>query len=140
MAGTTIQTIDKLRTLVVSKSKIDMYIKEGIENMFKPRLPRVNIASTEAMRSILGIPDTQPALAPLTPEAVQMSTLERELLAVREYNAVLDLEVPSPAEQTTMLAKLSARQVEGLARKNQKKAVNGREKTAEKDEEEATMT
>lgn len=108
--------------------------------MFKPRLPRVNIASTEAMRSILGMPDTQPALAPLTPEAVQMSTLERELLAVREYNAVLDLEVPSPAEQTTMLAKLSARQVEGLARKNQKKAINGREKTAEKDEEEATMT
>jgi hypothetical protein len=41
---------------------------------------------------------------------VQISTLERELLAVREYNAVLDLEVPSPAEQTTMLAKLSARQ------------------------------
>jgi hypothetical protein len=108
--------------------------------MFKPRLPRVNIASTEAMRSILGMPDTQPALAPLTPEAVQMSTLERELLAVREHNAVLDLEEPSPAEQTTMLAKLSARQVEGLARKNQKKAANGREKTAEKDEDEATMT
>jgi hypothetical protein len=55
------------------------------------------------------------------------------------YNAVLDLEVPSQAEQTTMLAKLSARQVEGLARKNQKKAVNGREKTPEEDEEEATM-
>jgi hypothetical protein len=68
-----------------------------------------------------------------------MSTLERELLAVREYNAVLDLEVPSPAEQTTMLAKLSERQVEGLARKNQKKAVYGREKTAENDEEEVTM-
>jgi hypothetical protein len=98
IAGTAIQTIDKLRTVVVSKSKIDMYIKEGIENMFKPRLPRVNIASTEAMRSILGTPDTQLALAPLTPEAVQMSTLERELLAVREYNAVLDLEAPSLAE------------------------------------------
>jgi hypothetical protein len=30
-----------------------------------------------------------------------------------------------------MLAKLSARQVEGLARKNQKKAVNGRENSRE---------
>ncbi|KAE9373023.1 hypothetical protein N431DRAFT_289060, partial [Stipitochalara longipes BDJ] len=134
LAGTAVQASAKLGTALVSKSRTDMYMKEVDEKMFKPRGLKVSIALVEAMRRILRVPDTQPLLAPLTRETMQMSTVERELLAVREYNAVLELGVPRPMEQTTILAKLSARQVEGLAKKNQKKAVKDREKALEKKE------
>lgn len=137
LAGAGIQASAQLGTAIVSKTRTDMYMKAVNEKMFKPRGLRVSITSAGAMRSILCIPDAHPFLAPLTRETMQMSTLERELLAVREYSAVLELDVPRPAEPTTVLAKLSAKQVEGLAKKNQKKAVKEREKAMEKEEKKA---
>jgi hypothetical protein len=134
IAGTAIQVSAQLGAAVVSKSRTDMYMKEVNEKMFKPRGLKVSITSVEAMRRILRILDTQPLLAPLTDETMQMSTLERELLALRDYNAMLDMNVPRPVEQPAMLAKLSARQVEGLAKKNQKKAIKDGEKALEKKE------
>jgi hypothetical protein len=56
------------------------------------------------------------------------------LLAVRPYNAVLKLDVPRPAEQTTLRARLSARQVEGLAKKNQQNAVKALERAQKRRE------
>lgn len=133
IAGAAIQTTAQLGTAVVSKSRTDMYMKEVNEKMFKSRGLKVGIASAEAMRAILHVPGTQPVLAPLANETVKMNTVERELLAMRPYNAVLELDVSKPAEQTTMLAKLSARQVEVQIKKHHQKALEGREKALKKE-------
>lgn len=134
LAGAGIQTIAQLGTAVVSKSRTDIYVKEANEKIFMPRGLNVCIASSKSMRTILRIPETQSVIAPRTPETMEMSMLERELLAVRPYNAILYLFLPEPAEQTTLLAKLSARQVLAQAKKNKKTAVKERKTAVEKDE------
>lgn len=63
-----------------------------------------------------------------------MTTVERVLWELQPYNAVLDLNVPPPAEQTTMLARLSAKQIAAQSKKNQNKILKEREKSMKKDE------
>ncbi|CZR65850.1 uncharacterized protein PAC_15750 [Phialocephala subalpina] len=135
IAGTAIQAGAQLGTVAVSKGRTETYMREVNERLFKLRGMKVRIASTEAMRNVLRIPSGRPLLAPLTVETMNMSTVERALTEMRSYNAVLDLDVPPPAEQTTMLAKLSAKQVESQAKKNQKKVLKGREKVMKKEDE-----
>jgi hypothetical protein len=135
LAGPAIQATAQLGVAIVSKSQRDKYIQEVNEEIFKPRGLKLSIASMDAMRAILRIPETQPILAPLTPETMHMSTLDRNLLAVRPYNAELELDVPKPAEQTTMLAKLSAKQVEREAKNYLKKELKERERALLKEQE-----
>jgi hypothetical protein len=133
IAGTAVQATSKLGIAIVSKSRTDIYLKEANEKIFNPKGLKLSIASMDAMRATLRIPETQPILTPLTPEMIQMRTVHRNLLAVRPYNAELELDVPKSAEQTTMLAKLSAKQVEREVEENQKRALKEREKAASKD-------
>jgi hypothetical protein len=132
IAGAAIQGTAKLGTYAVSKGRTEAYMREVNEKMFKPRGLNVRIASTEAARALLKIPNAYPTLAPLTRQTMNMSTAERVLVETRPYNAVLDLNVPPPTEQTTTLAKLSARQVAARSKKQQEKLVKSRGKDIEK--------
>ncbi|KAE8445893.1 hypothetical protein EG329_012672 [Mollisiaceae sp. DMI_Dod_QoI] len=134
IAGQVIQTSAQLGTAAVSKGRTEMYMREVNDRMFKPRGMKVSLASTEAMRAVLRIPYDRPILAPLTMEAMRMTTVERVLWELQPYNAVLDLNVPPPAEQTTMLARLSAKQIAAQSKKNQNKILKEREKSMKKDE------
>ena len=135
IAGAAIQGTAKLGTYAVSKGRTEAYMSEVNRKMFGPRGLKVSIVSTDATRALLKIPRTQPRLAPLTSQTMHMSTAERVLVEMQPYNAVLDLNVPPPAEQTTTLAKLSARQVASRSKKQQESLVKSREKALGKQQE-----
>lgn len=135
IAGAAIQGTAKLGTHAVSKGRTEAYMSQVNEKMFKPRNLKVSIVSTQATRALLKIPITHPKLAPLTAQTMSLSTAERVLVSIQPYNAVLDMHVPPPAEQTTALAKLSARQIASRAKKQQEKLIKGREKAVEKKQE-----
>ncbi|KUJ11339.1 uncharacterized protein LY89DRAFT_625896, partial [Mollisia scopiformis] len=132
IAGNVIQTTANLGTFAVSKGRTELYMREVNEKMFKPRGLKVSIAKTEAIRSVLRVPTGRPMLPPLNAQTVQMGIAERVLLQLWPYNAVLDLNVPPPAEQTTMLAKLSAKQIAAQAKRNQSKLIKKHEKDLRK--------
>jgi hypothetical protein len=135
LAGLALQGTAKLGTAMVSKGRTEMYMREVNERMFKPRGLKASLASTEAMRAVLRIPVDRPTLAPLTAQTMTLSMVERALMEVGPYNAVLDLNVPPPTEQMTTFAKLSAKQVIAQEKRNQKKVLKDREKTTKKEEE-----
>ncbi|KFY42437.1 hypothetical protein V495_04522 [Pseudogymnoascus sp. VKM F-4514 (FW-929)] len=134
IAGFVIQGTAKIGTGLVSKGRTEVYMQEVNEKLFKPRGLKASLASTEAMRTLLRIPADRPTLAPPTPPTMTLSTAERALIGADPYNATLDLDVPPPGEQTTMLAKLSAKQVMAQEKKNQKKGLKEMEKAAKKEE------
>jgi hypothetical protein len=134
IAGFVIQGTAKIGTGLVSKGRTEMYMQEVNEKLFKPRGLKASLASTEAMRALLRIPVEQPTLAPLTSPTMTVSMVERVLIGAGPYNGVLDLDVPPPGEQTTLLAKLSAKQVMAQEKKNQKKGLKEMEKVAKKEE------
>ena len=134
IAGFAIQAFAQLGTAVVSKGKTEMYLKEANENFFAPRKLRVAIASRDAVGAVVGLPRCGPVLAPLSRETMHVGMLERSLEVMRGYAADLDFNVSPPAEQTTMLAKMSAKQIERQGKKNEKKTLKEREKALEKEE------
>lgn len=128
-----LQAVAKVGTVAVSKGRTEIYMKEVNEKVFKPRRLKATIASTQAVRAVLAMPHNVPFLVPLTNQVLGMSPMERILISVQPYSAPLDLHVPPPAAQTTMLAKISAKQVEMQAKRCQKKAMKNREKALEKE-------
>ena len=66
IAGMTIQATAQLGTAAVSKERTEMYMKEVNEELFNPRGLKASIASTDAMRAVLRVPDSW--IAPLRPE------------------------------------------------------------------------
>lgn len=84
-------------------------MREVNKKMFEPRGLKVSIASSLATKEILKVPGTLPKLAPLNDDTFYLSTAERALRIVEPYSALLELDVPPPIEQVTMMAKLSAR-------------------------------
>jgi hypothetical protein len=135
LAGLALQGSAKLGTALVSKGRTEIYMREVNETMFKPRGLKVSLASTEAIRAVFRMPANRPTLAPLTAETMTISMVDRALIEVEPYNAVLDLNVPPPTAQITTLAKLSAKQVIAQDKKNQTKILKKREKATKKDEE-----
>lgn len=95
---------------------------------------RVSNASSLATREILKVPGTLPQLALLNDETFHISTAERALKAVAPYSAHLELDVPPPTEQSTMLAKVSAKQVASKDKKNYEKVMKKRDKAVYKAE------
>jgi hypothetical protein len=134
LAGHAIRVTAHVGIAAVSKSRTDMYMKEINERMSKPRGLKVSIASAEAMRSIFRVPSTHPVLAPVTAQTIRSTTMERMPLALAPCNAALELDVPLPAAQSTLLARVSAKQVAFQGKRIQKKAIKEREKTIEKDD------
>jgi len=67
-------------------------------------------------------------------ETMSMSSFKRSLLAVRPFCSPMTLDVPPPAPQTTMLAKMSAKQVERQGKKNEQKVMKEREKALKREE------
>ncbi|KAH9212024.1 hypothetical protein DL95DRAFT_304920, partial [Leptodontidium sp. 2 PMI_412] len=109
IAGMAVQATAKLGTAVVSKGRTELYLREVNKKMFEPRGLKVSIASSLATKEILKVPGTLPKLAPLNDDTFYLSTAERALRIVEPYSALLELDVPPPIEQVTMMAKLSAR-------------------------------
>jgi len=128
------QATAQLGTAAVSKGRTEMYLKEVNEKFFAPRKLKVTIASRDAVGSILRLPRDQPILLPVTKDTMGMGMPERSLAVMSGYAANLDFNVPPPAEQLTLLAKMSARQIERQGKKNEKKALKQREKVLEKEE------
>jgi hypothetical protein len=136
IGGFAIQTSAQLGTAAVSKGRTEMYMKEMNEKFFVPRKLKIAIASGEAVGAVVGLPRGGPILAPVTGETMQIGTVERSLEVMKGYTANLDFNIPPPAEQTTMLAKMSARQIERQGEKNEKKMLKEREKAWKKEEKE----
>jgi hypothetical protein len=136
IAGFAIQATAQLGTAAVSKGRTEMYMKEANEKFFAPRKLKVAIASRDAVGAVLRLPTDLPILAPLTRETMSMGIVERSLAVMTGYAAELDFNVPPPAEQTTVLAKMSAKQLERQGKKNEKKMLKEREKALEKEEKE----
>ncbi|KAG0648097.1 hypothetical protein D0Z07_5656 [Hyphodiscus hymeniophilus] len=140
IAGFAMQTTAQLGTAAVSKGRTEMYMKEANEKFFAPRRLKVAIASRDAVGSVLRLPRDAPILAPLTRETINMGMVERSLALMQGYAAELDFNVPPPAEQTTTLAKMSARQVDRQVKKNEKKMLKEREKILGKEEKGTART
>ena len=132
IAGFAIQTTAQLGTAAVSRGRTEVYMKEVNERLFHSRGLQVRIASSDAMRAVLRIPREEPIVVPLDSETMRMSGTDRVLEAVRPFSADLDFNVPEPVQQSSVLAKLSARQVERQGKQNDKKALKEREKAMEK--------
>ncbi|KAH7354669.1 hypothetical protein BKA65DRAFT_394888 [Rhexocercosporidium sp. MPI-PUGE-AT-0058] len=133
-AGMAVQATAKLGTAAVSKGRTELYMREVNKKLFEPRGLKVSIASSLATRKILKVPGSLPKLAPLTDDTFYISTAERVLRLVAPYSAHLDFDVPPPIEQTTIFAKLSARQVASSDKKNHKKMMKKRDKEVSKSE------
>jgi hypothetical protein len=137
VAGFAMQTTAQLGTVAVGKGRTEMYMKESNEKFFGPRKLKVAIASREAVGAVLGMPKGGPVLAPLTKDTISMGMVERSVAMMKGFAAELDFNVPPPAEQTTMLAKISAKQIERQVKKNEKKMLKEREKALENEEKES---
>lgn len=135
VAGHAMQGTAKLGSAAVSMGRTELYMREMNATVFMPRGLKASLVSTNAMRAVLRIPVDRPILAPLTAETMALSTVERVVIAVGPYNAVLDLNVPPPTEQVTKLALLSAKQVAAQEKRMQKKDLKHREKALRKTEE-----
>ncbi|AQZ16932.1 hypothetical protein BZL39_K05300 [Zygosaccharomyces parabailii] len=136
LAGLAIQSTAKVCNAVVSKGRTELYMREVNGAVFEPRSLKVSIASTSTMRDTLRVPINLPILAPLTADTMRLSTVERVLIELEPYNAALDFNVPPPTEQTTVLAKLSAKQVAAQEKKEYKKVLKHREKVVRKENRE----
>ena len=136
IAGLAIQATARLGTAAVSKGRTEIYMKEVNERFFAPRKLKVAIASRDAVAQVARLPGNTPVLAPLTRETMNMRLNERSLETMRGYIAELDFDVPPVAEQTTILAKMSAKQIERQGKKNERKTLKERQKVLEKEEKE----
>ncbi|KAF4634708.1 hypothetical protein G7Y89_g3394 [Cudoniella acicularis] len=134
LAATAIQLSARVGTSIISKGRTEIYLRDANSLFFAPRGLKAQIASGDAVGRVLGIPADQPLLWQLRSETLDMSTLERSLAVVRPYCSLLNFNVPPPAQQTTLLAKMSAMQVERQRKKNEKKGLKHREKDLEKEE------
>ncbi len=136
LAGTGLQAAAKLGTVVVSKKRTDMYMDTVNKDFFTPRGLKATIMSREAMAVTLRLPGNAERLAPITNENINHSVLERRLEGMKPYMSELRLDVPPPAQQTTLLAKMSAGQVKRQSARAEKKALKQRHKQMERLEKE----
>ncbi|PVH78895.1 hypothetical protein DL98DRAFT_381553, partial [Cadophora sp. DSE1049] len=134
VAGLAVSISAKLGAAAVSKGRTELYLREVNKKLFGPRGLKVSIASTLATREILKVPGSLPKLASLSDETFYINTAERALRAVAPYSAHLELDVPPPTEQSTMLAKVSAKEAASKDRKNHKKVMKKRDKAGYKAE------
>ena len=111
-------------------------MKEANETFFMPRKLKATIASRDAVGAVVGLPRDGPILAPLARETMYKGVVERSLEVMSGYVADLVFDVPPPAEQTTTLAKISAKQIERQGKKNEKKMLKEHEKVFAKEEKE----
>lgn len=109
-------------------------MKEVNTQLFNPRGLKVRIASSLATRDLLRFPINKPLMVPLDDKTMNMSTAERVLDTLVPYNAVLDLDVPPPAAQTTALAKLCARQARKQEERGRAKILKERAKDIRKED------
>jgi len=79
IAGTAMRAKAKLGTTAGRKVRTEMYIKEVNKKLFHPRGLKVSIASTDAMMAVLQILASEPMIAPLGPETMDMSSSQRVL-------------------------------------------------------------
>ncbi len=135
LAGGLVQASAKIGVAAVSKGRTEIYMREVNKLLFNPRGLKASIASSAAMREILRVTPGVSQLLPLSEETLHMSIAERAFQVVAPYAASLDLNIPDPAEQTTVLAKLSARQVASREKRNHEKLLKSREKQIEKEGE-----
>jgi len=135
LAGGLVQASAKIGVAAVSKGRTEIYMREVNKLLFNPRGLKGSIASSAAMRKILRVPPGVSQLQPLSEETLHMSIAERAFQVVAPYAASLDLNIPDPAEQTTVLAKLSARQVASREKRNHEKLLKARQKQIEKEGE-----
>ncbi|KAI9846930.1 MAG: hypothetical protein M1838_001093 [Thelocarpon superellum] len=128
IAGIAIQATAKLGKAAVSKGRTEMYMTKVNTAFFAPRRLQARIASGDAMAAALHLPPSMPLLAPLTQQNIHMTSQERVIAAVQPYMSFVTLNVPPPTSQTTMLAKMSAKQVEIQTKRREHKVMKQRMK------------
>ena len=134
LASLGIQVLAKFGTVAVSKSRTDMYMKAINLDYFAPRGLRVTIVTWDALIVSLRLPYSAQSLAPVSDETINYSVFERRLELLKPYIAELNFDVPPIAQQTTVLAKVSAGQVQRQTAKAQKNMLSKRRKQFEKGE------
>ncbi|RDW90950.1 hypothetical protein BP5796_02115 [Coleophoma crateriformis] len=128
LTGMGVQALAKVGAVAVSKSRTAMYMKAVNEEFFAPRGLKASIMQHEALSVTLGLPSDVDVLAPVTAENINCSVIERRLEKMKPHLALLEFDVPAPAVQTTILAKMSAAQVKRQAARNEKKLLKNRTK------------
>lgn len=89
-----VQTFAKLGTVVVSKSRTEIYMKAVNRDFFAPRGLKATIASRDAMAILLRLPDSVGRLTPITAEIMDCSMLERRLEGKKPYMSELRSTLP----------------------------------------------
>ncbi|RDW58206.1 hypothetical protein BP6252_13617 [Coleophoma cylindrospora] len=128
LTGIGVQALAKVGAVAVSKSRTAMYMKAVNEQFFAPRGLKASIMQHEALSVTLGLPPDTDVLAPVTAETINCSVIERRLEKMKPHIAPIEFDVPAPAVQTTILAKMSAAQVKRQAARNEKKLLKSRTK------------
>ncbi|RMZ86300.1 hypothetical protein DV736_g6474, partial [Chaetothyriales sp. CBS 134916] len=117
-------------TAAVSAARTKMYLKGANEGFFNPRGLKVSIVSSDELDNLLQrIPDAiQPFGAGIQTSGVTVAERRVGELVSRGKIAELIFDVPPPTEQTNLLDRLSAKQVQGKMKKNRKKAIKEQDK------------
>ena len=134
LAGGITQVVSGVATYAVIKTRCARFVKCSNTEFFEPRGLKVQVKSTEDMAKICGVSLQDVMVQPLRPDddIAGLGPLTRRLKAVEGPVAPLSLNVPPPAEQTQILARLSQKQSEATRKKMEKKTLKGRQKALEK--------
>lgn len=106
-----------------SIARTKLYLKKVNEQYFAPRGLKVTIASDEQLRSVLHADPNGDVLAPPDESANILTIPERRIKALQHYISPLDFNVPAPEEQTNVLNRLAAKQIQVSIKKTREKAV-----------------
>jgi hypothetical protein len=134
LAGGLTQAAAGVATYAVIKTRCAQFLKLSNAEYVEPRGLKVQVKSTEEMAKICGVALQDVMVQPLKPDEdmTGIDPLGRRLKAVEGYIAPLSLHVPSPAEQTNILARLSQKQSEATRKEMEKKTLKQRQKVLEK--------
>jgi flagellar biosynthesis GTPase FlhF len=134
LAGGITQVAAGIATYAVIKTRCAQFLKLSNTEFFEPRGLKVQVKSTEEVAKISGVALQDVMVQPLRPDddMAAIDPLSRRLKAVEGYMAPLLFDVPPPAEQTNVLARLSQKQSEATRKKIEQKALKDRRRVLEK--------
>ncbi|KAH8200333.1 hypothetical protein TruAng_005486 [Truncatella angustata] len=133
-AGFGIQVAAGVGTAGISAARTKAFFKKVNEMYLNPRGLKVSIKKDEDLVALLGLPANGPALGPSDMNREPIALRDRRMQILAPHIAPLTLEVPPPAEQRSVLDRISARQVSKRIAKQEKDFVKKFDKQSRKSE------
>lgn len=110
LAGGVTKVVAGVANFAIIKTQVSRYLQRANAEYFELRGLKVQLKTTEEMARVCGARLDDLMIRPLrlSDDTYQVRPLDRRLEAVEPYIAPLSLDVPPPAEQKAMLARVSA--------------------------------